>query len=201
MNYFIPKEICRTEESIRRSRFIATAAHADSPETAKHFILEIKKEFPDATHNCWAFAAGAPGDTARVGMSDDGEPRGTAGRPMLNVLLNSDMGETAVVVTRYFGGTKLGTGGLVRAYSSAVQKVLEAIPRTEKILRRTVDLITEYSYHEAIRRAAERFEGLIRNEIFGADVSMRIEIPEKKMEHFTAFLTDICKGDIILEKE
>ena len=115
--YKIPATLHRTEEKIKRSRFIATVAHASTEKDVKTFISMIKKEFPDATHNCWAYVAGPPGDTARVGMSDDGEPHGTAGKPILTVLLHSEIGEIVAVVTRYFGGTKLGKGGLVRAYS------------------------------------------------------------------------------------
>ena len=90
-------------------------------------------EFPDATHNCWAYVAGPPASTGRVGMSDAGEPHGTAGRPMLTVLLHSGVGEIAAVVTRYYGGIKLGTGGLVKAYGGAVLAALEALPRVERI--------------------------------------------------------------------
>ena len=97
----------RFEEEIKRSRFITTLARADSRERALAFVDAIKKEFPDARHNCWAYAAGRPGDTAQVGQSDDGEPHGTAGRPMLNQLLSGGVGELAAVTTRYFGGIKL----------------------------------------------------------------------------------------------
>ena len=115
----------RAEETVRRSRFIVTMARVSSPEEAKAFIERIREEHAGATHNCWAYNAGAPGDTAQVGASDDGEPKGTAGRPMLAALLHSDVGEVAAVVTRYFGGILLGTGGLVRAYQGAVKLGLE----------------------------------------------------------------------------
>ncbi|MGD9326788.1 MAG: YigZ family protein, partial [Desulfobacterales bacterium] len=105
--YKIPAKLYRTEETIKRSRFIATVARAFTEEDAKAFISIIKNEFPDATHNCWAYVAGPPGDTARIGMSDDGEPHGTAGKPILTALLHSEIGEIVAVVTRYFGGTKL----------------------------------------------------------------------------------------------
>ncbi len=201
MNYPVPRQMHRTEEIVRRSRFIATAAHADSPDRAKDFIAGIKKEFPDATHNCWAFAAGPPGNTAQIGMSDDGEPHGTAGRPMLNVLLNSGVGETAVVVTRYFGGVKLGTGGLVRAYSAAVKKVLEEMPVTEKVIRAGIEIIAAYPHHENIRRAVSSFDGYIVDEVFGADVSMHIELPADRMENLISCLTDLSKGEILIEKK
>ena len=116
-----PGAFHRAEETVRRSRFIVTMARVSSPEEAKAFIDRIREEHAGATHNCWAYNAGAPGDTAQVGASDDGEPKGTAGRPMLTALLHSDVGEVAAVVTRYFGGILLGTGGLVRAYQGSVK--------------------------------------------------------------------------------
>jgi Uncharacterized protein family UPF0029 len=127
--YPVPAQQHRVEQVIDRSRFICTVARVQSSEEAQAFIKTMNAEFPDATHNCWAYVVGAPGSTDRVGMSDDGEPHGTAGRPMLTVLLHSGVGEIAAVVTRYYGGTKLGTGGLVKAYSGAVQEALAGMPR------------------------------------------------------------------------
>ena len=101
--YPIPAETCRVAEEIKRSRFITTVAYTPTPEDARAFIDRVRAEFPDAGHNCWAYVAGPPGSTLTVGMSDDGEPRGTAGKPMLSVLLNSGVGDLAAVVTRYWG--------------------------------------------------------------------------------------------------
>ena len=115
----------REEETVKRSRFIVTVGRAASPEAAHAFIEKIREEHSQATHNCWAFNAGEPGSTAQVGASDDGEPKGTAGRPMLTAVLHSGIGEVVVVVTRYFGGILLGTGGLVRAYTQAVKEGLD----------------------------------------------------------------------------
>lgn len=115
----------REEETVKRSRFIVTVGRAASPEAAHAFIEKIREEHSQATHNCWAFNAGEPGSTAQVGASDDGEPKGTAGRPMLTAVLHSGIGEVVVVVTRYFGGILLGTGGLVRAYQGSAQLGLE----------------------------------------------------------------------------
>lgn len=127
-----PGEIHRVEDVIRRSRFIATFARASSTEEARDFLERIRAEHAQATHNCWAYVAGEPGSTAQVGASDDGEPKGTAGRPMLTALLHSGVGEVAVVVTRYFGGILLGTGGLVRAYQGSVKLGLETLPTVRK---------------------------------------------------------------------
>ena len=131
--YPVPAGQHRVAEKISRSRFITTIAPADSIDAATAFVDGVRRELADATHYCWAYVVGPPGDTGRVGMSDDGEPHGTAGRPMLTVLLHSGVGDVAVVVTRYYGGTKLGTGGLVRAYSGGVQKALATMPRGEHV--------------------------------------------------------------------
>lgn len=128
----IPASPVRASETIKKSRFIATVQRASSIKEAKIFIEKIKKEFPDASHNCWAYQTGEPKSSAFVGMSDDGEPRSTAGKPMLTVLINSGIGEIAAVVTRYFGGVKLGTGGLIRAYSGVLQRALANLKTKKK---------------------------------------------------------------------
>jgi len=192
--YRIPADFHQVEESIKRSRFIATVAHAPDTETAKAFIDMIKAEHPDATHNCWAFAAGPPGDTARVGMSDDGEPHGTAGKPMLNTLLHGDVGEIAVVVTRYFGGTKLGTGGLVRAYSGMVQKALETLPTKEMV--ETADLTAAIPYPAVtlFKRMLPDFEAEVLEETFAADASFTLRMPVEHVEGFTLRLSELTDG-------
>ncbi|MGH7443771.1 MAG: IMPACT family protein, partial [Longimicrobiales bacterium] len=131
--YPVPDGRHRAEQSIERSRFIATIAHTPTADAARALIDAVRAEFPDATHNCWAFVAGPPGTTTHIGLSDAGEPHGTAGRPMLDVLLHSGVGEVGAVVTRYFGGVKLGKGGLVRAYGGAVQHTLASLPTRLRI--------------------------------------------------------------------
>lgn len=200
MSYLIPQKIHRVEEIIKRSRFISTIAHAPCSDSAKAFIEKIKKEFPDATHNCWAFASGPPGDTAQIGMSDDGEPRGTAGRPMLNTLLHSNIGEAAIVVTRYFGGIKLGTGGLVRAYSGAVKKAVETLPVKEKIIPAHISIIIDYSSLSAVKHLADSYKAEIIKEKYEADVSLVFELPMEIAGSFHESLINITRGEIIVEK-
>jgi uncharacterized YigZ family protein len=194
--YKIPATRYRTEQTIRRSKFIATAAHASTEADAKAFVTSIKSEFPDATHNCWAYVAGPPGDTARVGMSDDGEPHGTAGKPILSVLLHSDIGEVAVVVTRYFGGVKLGTGGLVRAYSTSAKNALAGLSLEEKrdLVALTVQL--DYPRIAAVRRMIESFGSVITGENYGAEVSFSIELPRENKDAFVRAVTDLTGGEI-----
>ena len=200
MSYLIPRKKHRIEDIIKRSRFIATAGHAPSPDLAKAFIGEIKQEFPDATHNCWAFAAGSPGTTARIGMSDDGEPHGTAGHPMLNTLLHSGIGEIAVVVTRYFGGIKLGTGGLVRAYSGAVKQVLASLPVKEKIIPSYISIIIDYSNLSSVKHVSLLYNAEIIKEKYEADVSLIFELAQENADKFHKALINITKGEIIIEK-
>jgi uncharacterized YigZ family protein len=194
--YKIPDTIYRAEETIKRSRFIATVAHASTGEDAKAFISIIKNEFPDATHNCWAYVAGPPGDTARVGMSDDGEPHGTAGKPILAVLLHSEIGEIVAVVTRYFGGTKLGTGGLVRAYSGSVKNALAGLSVKEKREVISLTVILDYSQITGVKQIVESFNSDIIEEKYEADVSFKIELPKNNEDNFIRAITDFTGGEI-----
>ncbi len=175
--YPIPAARCRAEVVIDRSRFICTIERAASPEEAQAFIREMRAAFPDATHNCWAFVAGPPGSTARIGMSDDGEPHGTAGRPMLTVLSHCGVGEIAAVVTRYYGGTNLGTGGLVRAYSAAVQAALEMLSTRERVEVTELTVTVSYAHLSAVRRALPECEATVLSETFAEDVTLRMSVP------------------------
>jgi uncharacterized YigZ family protein len=194
--YKIPAKIFRTEETIKRSRFIATLAHALTEEDAKAFISMVKNEFEDATHNCWAYVAGPPGDTARIGMSDDGEPHGTAGKPILNVLLHSEIGEVVAVVTRYFGGTKLGTGGLVRAYSGSVKTALEGLSIKEKRDDITLTAIFDYPNINAVKQVLETFDSEIIEEAYEADVAFKIKLPKTSKDGFIRAIKDLTAGKI-----
>ena len=192
--YRIPARPHRVEEVIHKSRFITTVAHAPDPEKAHAFVETIRQEFPDSTHNCWAFVAGPPGNTAHIGMSDDGEPHGTAGRPMLNTLLHSEVGEAVAVCTRYFGGTKLGTGGLSRAYSGGVKLALESLPTKEKVKRVTLEIQVEYDAVDGVKRLLEDLEGLVEEEEYGAQVSYRVAIPLESADPLEHGLAEITRG-------
>ena len=175
--YPIPAARHRVEEEILRSRFITTVAYAPTVEAARAFIDEMRAEYADASHNCWAYVVGPPGSSAQNGMSDDGEPHGTAGRPMLTVLLHSGVGDIAAVVTRYFGGTLLGKGGLVRAYSGGVQLALESMPTGEKVEKRRLSLLIEYSAVTPVQRMLPDYETEILEENYGVDVNYRLQMP------------------------
>lgn len=190
----------RCETIIRRSRFIVTLAHTPSVDAARSFVERIRQEFPDATHNCWAFAAGPPGDTNRIGYSDDGEPHGTAGRPMLAVLLYGSVGELAAVVTRYFGGIKLGTGGLVRAYQEIVQQGLATLPvREHKALAR-LEVIFDYSHLARFRRLAADHHAVVADETFGMDVTCQILLADTDIAAFSTALRDATGGMVLISR-
>lgn len=186
--------IHRVQVEVRRSRFITSLAHAADVPGARAFIESIKREFPDATHNCWAFAVGAPGDTARVGFSDDGEPHGTAGRPMLHMLLHGGVGEVVCVVTRYFGGVKLGAGGLVRAYQGAVREALESLPTRERLCPARVQAMVEYAHVERLRRLLPLHEAQVEREEFAADASFTLLVPEERAAALAAAIVDASEG-------
>jgi uncharacterized YigZ family protein len=179
---------------VRRSRFIATAEHAPDVEAARALVERVREEMPDATHHCWAFVAGPPGDTARIGMSDDGEPHGTAGRPMLTVLLNGGVGEIAVVCTRYFGGVKLGTGGLSRAYAEATKLVLDSLPRSRRVHRVSVSVRIGYGEVDGLRRVAAELGAAVEGEEFAEDVRVRLGVPASELDSFEAALADLSQG-------
>ena len=153
---------------IKRSKFIATLSHVESGEDAEAFVRAVRKRYPDATHNCYAYIADELGNETR--FSDDGEPGGTAGQPMLEVLKKRGVVKAAVVVTRYFGGIKLGAGGLVAAYTDSVTEVLDAagIRRMTECAEVTVEC--DYSDHSAIESALTRAGALRGEAVYGENV-------------------------------
>jgi uncharacterized YigZ family protein len=186
----------RVEEVILRSRFISTAAPAETVAAARAFIDEIRREFPDANHHCFAYVVGPPGSTAQMGMNDDGEPGGTAGRPMLAVLHGSGVGDGAVVITRYFGGTKLGTGGLVRAYSGGVKAALAALPVCEKVAWAVLRARGPYHWITPVTRLLHQYEASLVAQSYEADVSWGIRVPEEQADGLVAALTELTHGEI-----
>jgi len=199
LRYAIPSRIYRVEELIQRSRFITTAAHAPDANAANAFVDSVRELFPDATHHCWAFVAGPPGSTAHIGMSDDGEPHGTAGRPMLTVLLHSGVGEVVTVCTRYFGGVKLGTGGLSRAYAGGVKLLLQTLPTELKIKRAHVSVRVAYPHVESLQRLLDDLEVVVEHEEYGEEVRYQIAVPVMTLETLREQLAQLTSGEGVLE--
>ena len=197
--YLIPAAIHRVEEEIKRSRFITTVAYAPTLAEARDFLATMRAEFADASHNCWAHVIGPPGSTGQAGMSDDGEPHGTAGRPMLTVLLHAGIGDVTAVVTRYFGGTLLGTGGLVKAYSGGVQLALATLPTVERVPSATLDLVVDYAAITPLQRMLPAYEAAIVSQEFGVDAGYRIKLPLEQVDAFQAALIELTNGQAIIE--
>ncbi|RME43225.1 MAG: YigZ family protein [Deltaproteobacteria bacterium] len=195
-SYLVPAATVRAEQEIKRSRFIATVGRASDRTAAMELIERVKGEFPDARHHCWAYVAGGPHDGADVGFSDAGEPKGTAGKPILNVLLHKGIGEITAVVTRYFGGIKLGTGGLVRAYSSSVQRALETLPLTEHVEMTSLAIAVPYSMESSIRNLATRYAFSIEGVTYGEAVSMQLGVPRDLVEEISGKIREVCQGEV-----
>lgn len=196
--YPVPASEIRRELTVSNSRFISSLAPAFSVDEAKAFIARIKAEFPDASHNVPLFLIGHD-DSEIAHSSDAGEPSGTAGRPALAVLRGSGLGDVAVVVTRYFGGIKLGTGGLVRAYSEAVRIVVDAVPRAEKVLTHTVMLVFPYTYLERVRLLVAAKDGKILDEDFAVDVTLTARLKVEKLTAFQSSLSELTNGKVQAE--
>ena len=192
--YPVPASTHVAERVIDRSRFIATVGRAASADEASAFVRAVGAEYADATHNCWAFVAGAPGSTSHVGMSDDGEPHGTAGRPMLTVLLHSGLGEVAAVVTRYYGGIKLGTGGLARAYGGTLQDALATLPRAERMTMVRLEVAVDYGAINAVQLLLPAHEGVVDRVDYDADVRYTIALPDVRVAEFEDALREATSG-------
>lgn len=199
--YLIPAATFRCETEVKHSRFIATVEPTDTPDAALSFISRIKQEFPDATHNCWAYLIGPPGSTDRIGLSDDGEPHGVAGKPMLTAIQHSGIGDIAVVVTRYFGGTKLGMGGMVKAYTQAVCTALEQLDTTEKINWVSLSIKIAYPLLDQIERLLPEFEVKLIDKQFTEQIDLTLKLPEEHLTRFRTRLTDLSSGQIEFFKE
>lgn len=198
LRYMIPEVKAEnphvTRYSERKSVFLAQSSHCANPECARAFIANIKATHTDATHNCWAFTAGPPGDTAFVGSADDGEPRGSAGRPMLKTLLGGPAGEICVVVSRWFGGIKLGLGGLSRAYQTAVSENLASLPLIEKRLMLRYKLALGYEKLESLRRLLPEFGATIEESQYADKALLIIATPCENAENFIKAVLELTNG-------
>lgn len=176
----------------KKSRFIANFKEIESEEEALAFIGKIKKQYWDARHNCYAFVAGENHNLQRC--SDDGEPAGTAGRPMLDVLLKEDIHNAAVVVTRYFGGTLLGTGGLVRAYQRAVQEGLSHSVIIEKVKGRSLKIDSDYNGIGKIQYILAKNQITAMDASYTDKVAIHVMVPVEKLEALKQEITEGTNG-------
>ncbi len=185
--YLVPTAFGEDEFYEKRSRFIGRLWPVETEEEALEKIREMKKMHYDATHNCWAYII----RDGAVRFSDDGEPGGTAGMPMLQVLQREQLYNVVCVVTRYFGGILLGAGGLVRAYTRGAKLAVDAAGKSVKRVWSVLYVPCPYSWYERVKLTAAAFGGVIRNTDFGADVELEIWMPEQSAAPFLEKLTDM----------
>lgn len=183
--YLIPASTTLFEEEIKKSVFITHLAHTPSIEVAKAFVEQIKQEHASARHNCWGFVAGRPEDSMKWGFSDDGEPSGTAGKPILAQLSGSGVGEIAAVVTRYSGGIKLGTGGLVKAYGGGVQQALKLLQTIEKKITTKLRLELDYGFVPIAQSIMGQYEASEVDAQYSEQVVLIVEIERRLVDVFT----------------
>ena len=195
-SYLIPKKITHYQQEIKRSKFLTWIAPVASPTEAKKWIQSLRDQYPDARHICWAYIAGAP-DTVLKSMSDDGEPSGTAGKPMLNVLEHSGIGEIGAVVVRYFGGIKLGTGGLVRAYSSSVSEAIKQADFITKVAMQRCTLVFPYAQESQVRYLIAKQQGEILDTQYTDKVTLFCYLPA----HYIKILKQKLTIDIIIDNK
>ena len=190
--YLVPSEYGEDEFIEKKSRFIGRIWPVETEEEALARIQEMKKKHYDATHNCWAYII----RDGAVRFSDDGEPGGTAGMPMLQVLQREGLYNAVCVVTRYFGGILLGAGGLVRAYTKGAKIAVDAAGKSMKRVWTVLYVPCPYSFYERVRLEAEAFGGIVRKADFGAEVELELLFPEAKTQEFLDRLTDMTAGTV-----
>ena len=193
--HLIPAETARSEITIRKSRFVTTVSLAQTVNQAREAIAASRARFPKADHHVYAFRVGFA-QSVTEGMSDDGEPSGTAGRPTLAVVRGSGIGDIALVTARFFGGTKLGKGGLVRAYTEAAQLAFSQLKSELKVERQVVGMEMPYSFYKTAKRLIKAHSGVIEEESFAARVTViaRFALPE--VEEFCAQVVDRSSGHV-----
>ncbi len=190
--YLVPTAFGQAEFTEKKSRFLGSVWPVDTEEEALAKIQEMKKRHYDATHNCWAYII----RDGAVRFSDDGEPGGTAGMPMLQVLQREGLYNVVCVVTRYFGGILLGAGGLVRAYTKGAKIAVDAAGKSMKRVWTVLYLPCPYPYYERVKLEAAAFGGIVRGTEFGAEVELELLFPQEKTESFLERLTDMTAGTV-----
>lgn len=193
--YLIPAESARSEIIIKKSRFVTTVSLAQTVDQARDAITASRAEFPKANHHVYAFRVGF-GQTVTEGMSDDGEPSGAAGRPTLAVLRGSGIGDIVLVTVRFFGGIKLGTGGLVRAYTESAQEALAHLQSEFKIDRLVVGIEMPYSFYKTAKLLIGAHDGVIEDETFDAQVMVIARFAAPDLSRFGAELSDRSAGQV-----
>ncbi|SJN59640.1 YigZ family protein [Vibrio ruber] len=196
--YAIPAASVRYDEEIKKSLFMTFLQHTPGIESAKAFIEQIKNHYPDARHHCWAFIAGRPDDSMKWGFSDDGEPSGTAGKPILAQLSGAQVGEITAVVVRYYGGVKLGTGGLVKAYGGGVQQALKQLQTIEKKITKTLNLALDYGLIPLAQSVIQQFGAQELAAQYLQRVVITIEIEIRYIDEFIQVITNKSSARVLV---
>ena len=192
----LPGESIDVETEIKRSRFLTCIARVSSRAEALAFQQELKSRYPDASHHCLAFIAGPPEGNTAIGFDDDGEPGGTAGKPLLNVLQHKKFGEIAAVVVRYFGGIKLGGGGLVRAYGASVQVACDELPVRQRVAMKEAIIRMGFALEQPVRRQLEGCEGVVDDCRYTDRVELQVSLPASARDSFIIRTIEACKGQV-----
>ena len=186
-SYAVPSEVLEKTLLVKKSRFIACAKMISSRDDAKKFLQSKKDEYPDARHHCWAYLIGNPQSATNAAMSDDGEPGGTAGKPILNVIQHKNIGDVMVLVTRYFGGVKLGAGGLTRAYSGATEMVLSELKLKQQVFLSEVFVNCDFSQEQLMRHWAGQYNAQLEVLNYSHQVELKINLPHENEAELQAY--------------
>ena len=186
-DYPVPAGFLERETEVKKSRFIARVYPVSSRDEVRDRVAEAQRDFPGARHVCWGYQLGRPGSAAEAGMNDDGEPSGTAGRPILSVIQHKDMGDVLVIVIRYFGGIKLGAGGLVRAYAGAAEQVLSSVERVVSQPMMTADIEFDFALEQPLRHWCDGHGAQVENVRYSTTVRAQVVMPEQNRPEFEAF--------------
>lgn len=192
--YHTPSETVSTVTEVKKSRFIATITPVTAKEEALSFFQKIRDHYSGANHNCFAYIIGNPKSAIDIGCGDDGEPSGTAGKPMLGVLQHNNIGDVAVMVTRFFGGTKLGTGGLVRAYSAAVKMAVEKVSLNEFIQSSCMQISIPFEFESNVRHLLATLNLTVIDSEYSENVLIKIDVPERILDSVQKKVNDITRG-------
>lgn len=198
--YLTPNNDLLFQEEIKKSRFMTYLSHAQGKEQALSYLHGIKKLHPEAGHHCWAYIGNSPNNDMCMGCSDDGEPKGTAGKPILNVIQGSGLGEVIAVVVRYSGGIKLGTGGLVRAYGNGVQQLVKQMPTIEKRFYQQYQLHCDYAQMALIENLLKTLTGRLVQVDYLQSVSAIVEVDLQLCKKFSEKIKSLTQGKVIVKK-
>ncbi|MDO4894815.1 YigZ family protein [Moraxella sp.] len=198
MSYQTLAAPCQAIYDIKKSQFLAFAYPIDDREQAMACVMQLKEQYPDARHHCYGYVIGNPHNTTSAGFDDDGEPNGTAGRPILNVLQHKGIGNVIIVVVRYFGGIKLGAGGLTRAYGTAAQLAVEQMVLVPFVARCQVSVQTTFAHEAQIRYLVSAVDGQIVTVDYANQVQMSVQMDLAKR---SAFIESLGVFGQVLDEE